>query len=36
MLVNTAEKEQRRQEVTRGFYTMNIDTTGEQIMALRL
>ncbi|HAT47098.1 MAG TPA: hypothetical protein DCS90_18515, partial [Ktedonobacter sp.] len=34
MLVCTAEKEQIWQDVTRGFFTMNIDATGEQIVVI--
>src|SRR5229473_6173670 len=34
MLVSTAEKEQIRQDVTRGFFTMNIDATGEQTVVI--
>src|SRR5215469_5645731 len=30
MLLSRAEQEQRRQDVTRGFETMNMDTTGKQ------
>src|SRR5256886_15713156 len=34
MLVSTAEKEQIRQDVTRGFFTMNIDATGKQTVVI--
>src|SRR2546425_4721768 len=34
MLVSTAEKEQIRQDVTRGFFKMNIDATGEQVVVI--
>src|SRR5207302_9151474 len=34
MLVRTAEKEQIRQDVMRGFVTMNIDATGEQTVVI--
>src|SRR5256712_10978246 len=34
MLVSTAEKEQIRQDVTRGFVTMNIDPIGEQTVVI--
>src|SRR5256712_9137194 len=34
MLVSTAEKEQIRQDVTRGFVTMNIDPIGEQTVVM--
>src|SRR6266480_1287763 len=34
MLVSTAEKEQIRQDVTRGFFTMNIDATSEQTVVI--
>src|SRR6266849_10559822 len=34
MLVSTAEKEQIRQDDTRGFFTMNIDATDEQIVVI--
>src|SRR5947208_15212215 len=34
MLVSTPEKEQIRQDVTRGFFTMNINATGEQVVVI--
>src|SRR5437763_7043387 len=34
MLVRTAKKEQIRQDVTRGFFTMNIDATGKQTVVI--
>src|SRR5437588_12063970 len=34
MQVSTAEKKQIRQDVTRGFVTMNIDATGEQTVVI--
>src|SRR5258708_39353003 len=34
MLVNTAETEQIQQDVPRGFFTMNINATSEQIVVI--
>ena len=34
MLVNTAETEQIQQDVSRGFFTMNINATSEQIVVI--